>query len=71
MADLATLQMQLDALREQRARGVQTATLGNGESVTFKSDAQMAEAIADLEQRIARFSGQQVRMVRFSCGKGI
>lgn len=71
MADLATLQQQLDTLREHRAKGVQTATLSDGESVTFKSDAQMAEAITDLEQRIAGMSGRQVRMVRFSCGKGV
>ncbi|PTV93496.1 hypothetical protein C8J27_1159 [Rhodobacter aestuarii] len=71
MADLETLQQQLDTLRAYRAKGTQTTTLGNGESVTFKSDAQMAEAIADLEQRIASLSGRQVRMVRFACGKGV
>lgn len=71
MADLATLQQQLDTLRAARVRGVQTLTLSNGESVSYKSDAQMAETIADLEQRIAALSGRQVRMVRFSCGKGV
>lgn len=71
MADLATLQKQLDDLRANRARGVQVVTNSNGESVTFKSDAQMAEAINDLQQRIAALSGQPVRMVRFSCGKGL
>lgn len=70
MADLATLQEQLDTLRTNRARGVQTLSIGM-ETVTFKSDAQMAEAIADLEQRIAAQAGQPVRMVRFSCGKGV
>lgn len=70
MADLATLQKQLDDLRANRTRGVQTLTTGN-ETVIFKTDAQMAEAIADLEQRIAAQSGQRVRVVRFSCGKGV
>lgn len=70
MADLATLQKQLDDLRANRARGVQTLTTGN-ETVIFKTDAQMAEAIADLEQRIAAQSGHRVRVVRFSCGKGV
>lgn len=70
MADLATLQQQLDTLRAARAKGIQTLTMGE-ESITYKSDAQMAETIADLEQRIAAQSGQQVRMVRFSCGKGL
>lgn len=70
MADLAMLQQQLDTLRDARAKGVQTLGIG-GETVTYKSDAQMAETIADLEQRIAALSGRQVRMVRFSCGKGV
>lgn len=71
MAELATLLNELDTLRAARAKGIQMAALGNGESVTYKSDAQMADAIADLEQRIAALSGRQVRMVRFSCGKGV
>ncbi len=70
MADLATLQQELDTLRAARAKGVQSLSMGD-ESVTYKSDAQMAETIADLEQRIAARSGRQVRMVRFSCGKGV
>lgn len=71
MADLATLVQQLDTLRAARAKGIQTLTLGNGESVTYKTDAQMAEAIADLEQQIAAQTGRQIRMVRFACGKGV
>lgn len=70
MADLATLQQQLDTLRAARARGVQSLTAG-AETVTFKTDAQMAEAIADLEQRIAAQAGNPVRIVRFACGKGV
>lgn len=70
MADLATLQKELDTLRAARAKGVQSLSVGD-EFVTYKSDAQMAEAIADLEQRIAALSGHQVRVVRFSCGKGV
>lgn len=70
MADLATLQQQLDTLRAARAKGIQTLTMGE-ETVTYKTDAQMAESIADLEQRIAALSGRQVRVVRFACGKGV
>ena len=70
MADLTTLQQELDTLRANRVRGVQTLAVGN-ETIVFKTDAQMAEAIADLEQRIAALSGHQVRMVRFACGKGV
>lgn len=70
MPDLVTLQQQLSTLRAARAKGVQTLSVG-GETVTYKTDAQMAETIADLEQRIAALSGRQVRMVRFACGKGV
>lgn len=70
MPDLVTLQQQLNTLRAARAKGVQTLSVG-GETVTYKTDAQMAETIADLEQRIAALSGRQVRMVRFACGKGV
>lgn len=70
MPDLVTLQQQLNTLRAARAKGVQTLSVG-GETVTYKTDAQMAETIADLEQRIAALSGRQVRVVRFACGKGV
>lgn len=70
MADLAMLQQQLDTLRAARAKGIQSLTMGE-ETVTYKTDAQMAESIADLEQRIAALSGRQVRVVRFACGKGV
>ena len=70
MADLATIQQELETLRAARAKGVQSLSVGD-ESVTYKSDAQMAQTIADLEQRIAALSGRQVRIVRFACGKGV
>lgn len=70
MADLTILRQQLDTLRAARARGIQTATVGS-ETIVFKTDAQMAEAIADIEQRIAALAGNQVRTVRFSCSKGV
>ncbi|WP_371328462.1 phage head-tail joining protein [Paracoccus sp. SM22M-07] len=43
----------------------------NGERVEFKTDAEMASALGDLEARIARASGPRRRNVlRFSTGKG-
>lgn len=68
---MATLQEQIDALRAARARGVQSLTLGNGEMVMYKSDAQMAEAIADLQHQIDAQNGRQLRTVRFTTSKGV
>lgn len=71
MADMADLERQLAELRAHRASGVTSVRYADGREVTYKTDGQMAEAIADLEQRIAASGGQPVRMVRFSCGKGV
>jgi hypothetical protein len=57
MADIATLQSQLDALKKARASGTQRVAIANGIDVTYKSDAEMAEAIGALESEIARLSG--------------
>jgi hypothetical protein len=71
MADLATLEARLAELQAMRASGVTNTRFSDGREVGYKTDAQMAEAIADLQQQIASARGQQVRMVRFSCGKGV
>ena len=62
MADLATLTARLDALRASRATGVLTVRLasdGVEQMTTFKSDAEMASAIAALESEIAAASGMR------------
>lgn len=45
-----------DALIRARARGVRIVQV-NGEKVEYKTDREMADAIADLEARITRASG--------------
>lgn len=66
VADLITMR---DELVRNRARGVRVAQMGP-ERVEFKSDAEMASAIGDLEARIARASAPRRNMVRFSTSKG-
>lgn len=58
-----------DALIRARAKGIRTLQM-NGERVEYKTDAEMAGAIGDLEARITRASGPRRHMVRFSTGKG-
>lgn len=70
MADVATLQARLDALEASRATGELSVEYA-GRSVTYKSDAQMAAAIADLKRQIAASqSPGPVRVVRVSGNKG-
>lgn len=70
MADLAELKTRLAALHELRDNGLDSVRYGD-EEVRYKSDSQLAAAIADLQQRIASQEGRQVRKVRVSSSKGL
>lgn len=63
------LEAMRDDLLRARAMGVRTAQI-NGERVEYKTDAEMASAIADLEARIRRASAAQTGTVRFKTSKG-
>ena len=75
MADLAKLTAELGRLTDIRRKGIKSyeisSTGGGSRRLEYRSDAELAEAIADLERRIATLSGGSVRMVRFSSSKGI
>ncbi|OYX45244.1 MAG: hypothetical protein B7Z02_01325 [Rhodobacterales bacterium 32-67-9] len=60
----------LDALIAARARGVRTLQLRD-ERVEYRTDAEMAAAIADLEARIRRASAPRPGAVLFSSSKGL
>lgn len=70
MADLATMTAQLSKLQDIRAKGAERVRM-NGEEVTFRSDAEIAAAIGDLESRISTMQGRTVRTVRFTTSKGL
>jgi hypothetical protein len=70
MADIVTMAAQLEELRGWRAKGVSRLRHGE-EDVTFRSDAELAAAISDLEGRIAAAQGRSVRTVRFTTSKGL
>lgn len=74
MSTLAELQGQLDRLLQARATGVARVEFVSGETrrvVEYKSDADLAAAIADLERRIAALSRAPVTAVRFTYSKGV
>ncbi|KFI28162.1 phage head-tail joining protein [Paenirhodobacter enshiensis] len=69
--ELAELIAKRDKLILDRARGLKSAQI-NEERIEFRSDAEMALAIADLEARIRRASSPAPapNAVRFSTSKG-
>ncbi|MDF3606216.1 hypothetical protein PE067_08770 [Paracoccus sp. DMF-8] len=64
--DLAQMR---DALLRARAKGVKSLRVGS-ELIEYKTDAEMSDAINDLEARIARASAPRPAMVRFTNSKG-
>ena len=60
-----------DKLIESRMGGVLTVKDQNGESVTYKSDAEMAAAIRAADQLILESTGKHPNVIRFSTSKGL
>ncbi|MFV0299470.1 MAG: phage head-tail joining protein [Paracoccus sp. (in: a-proteobacteria)] len=59
-----------DALIRARAKGVRMLQVA-GERVEYKTEAEMVAALADIEARIRRASGNtQPALVRFNSSKG-
>ena len=70
MASLAELQGRLEALRKTRASGRRRVEYGGG-SVEYRSDAELAAAIADIERQIATASGARRGPIYFNTSKGV
>ena len=70
MADLAQLTAWRDALMEARYKGVRTVEYGD-KRVTYATDTEMANALADLERRIVGAGQGQVSVVRIQSSKGL
>lgn len=69
MTAVADMQAQLEELRSLRAQGVRKARFGDDET-EFRSDAELASAIADLERRIAAETAPRSRMIYPRVSKG-
>jgi hypothetical protein len=66
MADIATLQVQLEALKAARRAGVRVVEYGS-KRVEYRSDEELVRAIASLEAEIA---GTTVNTVVIRSSKG-
>jgi hypothetical protein len=72
--DLAALQARLSDLLSLRYGGeseIETRTLDAMERVKFRSETELARAIADCERRIANIQGTRIHTVRISSSKGL
>jgi len=71
MASLSELQARLESLRAQRASGVATVQFADNRQVVYRTDSQIAAAVADLERQIATISTTPVTSVLISATKGL
>ena len=71
MATLAELQTRLDALRKARAGPARVVQGSDGKRIEYKSDDELAAAIADVERQIAAASNTPIRTVYLTSSKGI
>ena len=60
-----------DALLKARAGGVRRVRDQNGEEVEYRSDAEMARALAALDSEIAALSGKPPASFHFRTSKGL
>jgi hypothetical protein len=67
--DVAELEALRDALVKARAKGVRKTEIGDS-SVEYRSDSEMAAAIADLDRRIAGAGPSRPRSIAFTSSKG-
>ena len=71
MLALPELQQRLDELRRVRSEGRRRLRHANGREVEYHSDAELADAIADLERQIASMTTTPVRTILVSSSKGL
>ena len=68
MTDIAQFTQWRDALMAARYKGVRTVEY-DGKRITYATDTEMANALADLERRIA--STSRISVVRIQSNKGV
>ena len=71
MATVAELQNMRADLVSARSQGVRRYKDQNGEEVEYKSDSEMARALAALDAEIATASARPVNTIHFNMSKGL
>lgn len=70
-ATLLDLHRWRDALFESRLSGIREVRDSNGETITYRSDAEMAAALAAADRAIADATKARPRTIHFSTTKGL
>lgn len=70
MTDAAQLTAWRDALLRARYAGVRTVEY-DGRRVSYATDSEMANALADLDRRIAAQSSERITQVCINSSKGV
>jgi len=71
VATVDELQERLDALRKIRAGGTKLLQTADGKRIEYRTDGEIAAAIADLERQIAGASRSAVRTTYITGSKGV
>ena len=71
MATLAQMQGWRDRMQDARFSGVRSVRDSSGEMVEYKSDSELARALAALESEIANFNKQKANTIVFATSKGL
>ncbi|MFD0933865.1 phage head-tail joining protein [Methylobacterium trifolii] len=69
METISDLQAQLSKLRHLRSNGIFSVSI-EGQETKFRSDAELAAAIADVERRLSIQSNGRITTIRLSSSKG-
>lgn len=71
MSSVQTLRDYREQLQDARFSGVRTFTDSNGESVTYRSQAEIERAIAAIDSEIAQLQRGRMALVRLQTSKGL
>lgn len=71
MADLQTLRGYRDELQRARFTGQRRVRDASGEEVEFRSDRELASAIAALDSEIMTLGGRKPSTILFKTNKGV
>lgn len=69
MASREQIQARLDEMLDLRARGVRSLSY-NGETIEYRSDAEMAAAISDLQKQLSAIDNPAPRIFNIQGRKG-
>ncbi|MGR3747538.1 phage head-tail joining protein [Paracoccus sp. (in: a-proteobacteria)] len=71
MLDVTQLRAHREKLQQARFMGVRQITDQNGESVTYRSDAEIARAIASIDSEIAQLQRGRAALINLQTSKGV